>query len=146
MKLWLIGTGMFIAGFVVYTLFGMQILITKKCAMKLYRAMCNDYEFWYPESCKSYLTGVRRRNTILLLIVSAVVVVFVPLAGVIGFLLGLLFARIVGGGKAGLTDDNVKETLSIFLRFVKPEKSDEFADLFMDVVLMVRANSMLGFS
>ncbi len=146
MKLWLIGGGMLIAGFVFYTIFGLQILIIKKCAMKLYTPICNDHEFWYPESCRSYLKGVRRRNTALLLIVSAVVVVFAPLIGVVNFFLGLLFARIANGRKAGLTDDNIKETLSIFLRFVKPEKAEEFTDLFVDVVRMVRANSMLGFS
>ena len=145
MKLWLIGAGMLVAGYIVYSIFGFQLLILKKCAMKLYTAIRNEHEFWFPDACKSYLNKVRRRNTAIIIIVLVVSLIFVPLIGVLGFVLGILLARILNGARAGLTDDNVNETLRIFLRFVKPGKAEEFADLFVDVVDMLRVNERLGF-
>ena len=146
MKLYLISGGMFFLGLIIHAIFGMQILIIKKCSMKLYDAICHDYEFWYPEPCRKYLNSVKRKNTILILVLIALSFAFVPSIGFISFVVGLLFARLTSGRKAGLTDANVEETIKIFARFAKPGKAEEFEELLCDVVAMVRTNSLFGFS
>ena len=146
MKLYLISGGMFFLGLIIHAIFGMQILIIKKCSMKLYDAICHDYEFWYPESCRKYLNSVKRKNTILILVLIVLSFAFIPSIGFISFVAGLLLARLTSGRKAGLTDANVEETIKIFVRFVNPGKAEEFEELLYDVVAMVRTNSLFGFS
>ena len=92
------------------------------------------------------MNGVKRRNTILILVLVALVFAFIPSIGFLGFVAGLLIARITSGGKAGLTDANVEETIKIFVRFAKPGKIEEFEELLYDLVVMVRTNSLFGLS
>ena len=142
MKLFLWLSGMTIVGFIVYSMFGMQVRIINNCAMKLYLMICNDTEYWYPESCKSYFKKVKRRNRVLILLLALLVLFFVPLIGAIGFGIGFCVAWITTRKFTGLTEDNIRETIKIFMRFVKPGKEDEFEEGLATVAMQAKMESI----
>lgn len=121
---WLIG--MWIVGSLIYNFIGMQISITKRCALKLYSMVCDDTEYWYADSCRKYFKKVIRADTILILFISFLVLQFIPLIGAIGFFAGYFLKLLSTRRATGVTDPNIDECIKIFLRFAKPGKELEF--------------------
>lgn len=126
MFLWL--AGMFFVGRFVYTIFGMQIGIVNNCAMKVHYMIRNDTEFFYSDACLRYLKKVKNRNRIIILVITAVVLFFIPLIGVIGFVIGYLFRKLTTSHLTGVNDNNLADTTKIFLQFSKPGMEEEFAE------------------
>lgn len=126
MVLWFVG--MWLVGKYVYTIFGMQISITNRCAMKLYAMIANDHEFWYAESCKRYLDKIKRKNRMIIVVASVLVFAFVPLIGAAGFFLGLFLAWLFGKKHTGINQNNLDDTIKIFMQFAKPGMEDEMRD------------------
>lgn len=123
---WLIG--MWIVGGIVYTFLGMQISIMRRCAMKLYSMIRNDTEYWYSDACHRYMKKVIRNNTIIILVISFIVLQFIPLIGTIGFFAGYFVKWLFTKGAAGPSDQNLEETITIFMRFAKPGMEEKFRE------------------
>ena len=126
MFLWL--AGMWLVGSFVYSIFGTQISIINRCSMKMYSMICNDTDYWYSNSCKRYMSNVKRKNRIIILVVSVLVVCFAPLIGACGFFIGLVLKWFFSGNATGINQNNIDETKAIFLRFAKPGMEEEFKD------------------
>lgn len=123
---WLIG--MWIVGGFIYTFLGMQISITKRCALKLYSMVCNDTDYWYAEACHKYFKKVIRTNTIIIFVVWLLVLQFIPLIGAIGFSVGYLLKWLSTRNVTGISNTNLEESIAIFLRFAKPGLEAEFEE------------------
>lgn len=121
---WLVG--MWIVGGFLYTFLGIQISIMRRCAMKLYSMVGNDTEYWYSDSGHKYIKKVIRNNTIIILIVSFLVLQFIPLIGAVGFFAGYFVKWLFTKGAAGPNDQNLNETIEIFMQFAKPGMEEDF--------------------
>ena len=126
MFLWL--AGMFIVGSFVYTIFGMQIGIINNCAMKMYSMIRNDTDFFYSDACLKYLQKVKRRNRIIILLITAAVLFFVPLIGFVGFLIGYFFRKLMVHRATGINEGNISDSINIFVQFAKPGMEEEMRD------------------
>lgn len=120
--------GMCLVGNFVYSIFGTQISIINRCSRKLFDMIKNDHEYWFSDSCGKYLKSVVRKNRIIIIAISAVVILFVPKIGVLGYLIGLILAWIIGGKRTGINHENIEDTIAIFARFARPGMEEEFKE------------------
>ena len=125
MILWF--AGMWLASSFINSIFGMQISITKKCALKIY-TLLEDSPNMYSKACIKYWKGVIRKNRIILLIIAALVVYFVPAIGVAGYFFGWLWKCILSRGASGLSENNVLDSAKVFRRFAKPGCEEVFEE------------------
>lgn len=123
---WILGMG--IIGKILYGIFGTQISIINHCSRKLFDMVKNEYDYWSPDSCDKYLKSVVQKNRIIVAVIFVVVILFAPFAGVLGFLLGYGLTLIASRKQVGVNKDNLTETISIFARFAKPDKQNEFVE------------------
>lgn len=121
-------SGLWVVGKLVYAFFGTQISITTRCARKLFDMVKNDHEYWFPDSCDKYLKSVVRKNRIIIAVAFIVVILFLPMAGAVGFILGYVITVLTSRKQTGVSEDNLKESIAIFLRFARPNMRDEFAE------------------
>jgi glucose dehydrogenase len=142
-KMWIWLIGMFIAGGFLYSIFGLQILITKNCALKLHALLASNAENWYPEACLNYWKKVIRSNTVILLIASSAVVLLVPLIGAIGFFAGMLLKRITAASASRATMQNLEDSAMAFAKFAKPGKEDAFTEEIFHAAYALSQNPVL---
>lgn len=138
--LWL--AGMFFVGGIVFSMFGLQIRITNNCAMKLYSLVKTSTEVWYPDACLLYFKKVKRRNRVIIFIMFALALFFVPLAGFVGLVIGYFFKMLTTSGKTGLNDNNLSDCVDIFVRFAKPDFENDFEAVLIDAVCSLKNNSI----
>lgn len=124
--------GMFFAGKIFYSLFGIQYWITKNCAEKLFRMLQNETALWYPEPCRRYLKKLKRIQCALFIVISALVVFFIPLIGLLGYLVGYLLTWITTLGRTGPNATNLQESGAILLKFCKTGRETDFAEALME--------------
>ena len=124
MVLWFAGMW-FVSGFV-YSFCGMQIYITKNCALKLYTLLSSNTENWYAEACKKYWKRVIRKNRIILFILAVLVIRFVPLIGTVGYFLGYIWKMFFYRPATGPIEGNLKDSAQMFRRFAKPGCEEAF--------------------
>ena len=142
MGLWFVG--MWIVGGFIYTLFGMQITITNKCAMKLYTMLKNETAVWYPDACLLYFKKVKRRNSIIIAIVFTAACFFIPLIGLIGFAVGFVLKRLTTARTTGMTDTNLNESAIIFQRFAKPGMEDQFEETIFQAIHRMQSDGIFN--
>lgn len=128
MKMILWFAGMFFVGRFVYTIFGMQIGIIKNCAMKVHYMIRNDTEFFYSDACLRYLNKIKRRNRIIILAITTLILLFIPLIGFVGFVVGYLIRKLMTVRLTGINENNLADTTEIFLQFAKPGMEENFAE------------------
>lgn len=126
MILWF--AGMFFVGRFVYTIFGMQIGIVKNCAMKVHYMIRNDTEYFYSDACLRYLKNIKRKNRIIILVIAALILFFIPLIGFCGFVAGYLLRKFMTGHLTGINDNNLADTTEIFLQFAKPGMESDLSE------------------
>lgn len=127
LKTFLWFAGMWFASSIVHSIFGLQISITKRCALKIL-TLLSDSQNMYSEACKKYWKGIIRKNRIILLIIAALVICFVPTDGVGGYFAGWLWKCIFSRGASGLTENNILDSAATFRRFAKPGCEEAFEE------------------
>ena len=137
--------GMWILGNFLYSLFGMQISISKQCAMKLCSLLSSNPQNWYPDACRKYWNGVIWKNRIILWVIATIVVCFAPLIGVIGYLVGIACKWLFTRGSVGLTENNIQDCIRIFVRFAKPGQEEAFANDFAQALDALAQNQMMRY-
>ena len=142
LKIYLWLAGMFFVGGIVFSMFGLQISITNNCAMKLYSLVKASTEVWYPDACLLYFKKVKRRNRVIIFILFALALFFVPLAGFVGLVIGYFFKMLTAAGKTGLNDNNLSDCVNIFVRFAKPGFENDFEAVLIDAVCSIKNNSI----
>lgn len=115
--------GMWGAGMLVYSLFGLQIAIMGRCGRRLYYALYKERDNWDAEACRKYMGNVRRINWIIIIAVTVLIYFFAG-NGYKGFCCGLLFGWLISGGKTCCNAANVGDACKVFLRFAKFGKED----------------------
>ena len=126
MLFWLFG--MWIIGGIVYTTFGMQIVITKRCALKIFDLLKEDAQNWYASACKKYWKKIILRNRLIITIITCLLFWFLPGIGFIGFLAGSFTKWLFTLSKTGLDENNINDSCAVFVRYIKPGKEEEFSD------------------
>lgn len=126
MILWF--AGMFFVGRFVYTIFGMQIGIVKNCAMKVHYMIRNDTEYFYSDACLQYLKKIKRKNRIIIIVIAALILFFIPLIGFCGFVAGYIIRKLTTSRLTGINDNNLADTTEIFLQFAKPGMESELSE------------------
>lgn len=140
MFLWF--AGFWIASSFIHSVFGLQISITKKCALKIYTLLCDSPNL-YSEACKKYWKGVIRKNRIILLFITILVVCFAPFIGVCGYFAGWIWRKIFSAGISGLTENNLLDSAEIFRKFAKPGCEEAFEKDLVDAVFALTNHSIL---
>lgn len=126
MYLWLFG--MWFIGGLVYTFFGMQIVITKRCALKIFDLLKDETQNWYAEACRKYWKKVIRRNQLIITVITIVLFFLIPGIGFLGFLIGSFTKWLFTLSKTGINKNNVDDSCAIFIRYMKPNREDEFTE------------------
>lgn len=124
--------GMWMGGSFVMSMFGSQIRIVNACTKKLIRRWIYP-ELLYIDALSKYLNSVIIKNVIIITIITALIVLFVPSIGIYSYFLGMFITWITSIGAVGLTPDNIEESFSVFQRYVKPNAEGDSAEL-LDVV------------
>ena len=137
---WMIG--MALAGSFIYSLFGIQISIMKNCAKKLFCLLRTETDMWYPDACEKYMNKVIWRNRIILLVIFGIILWFVPLIGVVGYVLGYMLKLVLTKSKTGPIRDNLFDSARIFERFAKPGSEEKFADALMEAIEKMLSDSI----
>lgn len=137
---WLVG--MWFIGGIFYAFIGMQISIMKRCSRKLYLMVKDELDYWYADACRRYMKKVIRTDTIIILIVSFLVLQFIPLIGAIGFFAGFFLKWLFNKGAAGPNDQNIAETIAIFVRFAKTGKEEDFKEILIQAAWKLKNESL----
>lgn len=135
--------GMWFVSSFVHSIFGMQISITKKCALKIL-TLLSDSPNMYWDACKKYWKGVIRKNRIILLILAILVIYFVPANGVYGYLAGWIWKCIFARGASGLNENNLLDSAEIFRQFAKPGCESALEEELTNAVVALVNNPMLS--
>lgn len=141
MYLWL--AGMWLVGSFVYSMFGLQITITKRCALKLQDLLKSDPKNWYPDACEKYWKGVIRKNRIIMFAIGAAVFFLVPGIGVIGYFVGIALKWLTTLSAAGPNENNLLDCEPIFSRYAKPGCEQGFTADFFNAAAMLINNKHL---
>ena len=136
--------GMFFAGKLFYSIFGIQYWITKNCAEKLYRMLQYETSLWYPEPCRRYLKKLKRTQVILFVVVTALVLCFVPLIGVLGYFAGYFIAFIFSLGKTGTNEANLGESCEILHKFAKDGCDASFTEALFSAAAKLMKNPYMN--
>lgn len=123
--------GMWFCGSLVMSLFGSQVRITRKCAKKILNRFAEIEgmdDYWDITPCRRYLNSVIVKNGLIVAAISAIVLVLVPVIGVTFYFVGIILSWITSISATGITQQNVDDTTSIFLRFTKPDKVADMTD------------------
>ena len=134
--------GMWFVGGMFYALIGMQGSIMRRCSKKLFLMVQNDTEYWYPDACRRYIKKVIRTNVIIILVVFFLVLQFIPLIGAIGFFAGYFLKWLFNKGKAGPNDQNLAETIAIFVRFAKTGTEENFKEILIQAAWKLKNESL----
>lgn len=134
--------GAFLVGNFIYSIFGMQIGITKKCALKFFTLVKNDSELWYPDACFLYLKKIMRRNRLIITAIFLVSLFAIPLAGSLGLFIGYFFKMLTTSRRCGINGNNLSDCVQIFQRFSKQGKEDEFSLLLEDAATSLQTNNI----
>lgn len=126
MYFWLVG--MWIVGCFVYTIFGMQIVITKRCALKIFDLLKDDTQSWYASACKKYWKKIIRRNRAIITIITVALFCFIPGIGFLGFLIGSFTQWLFTLSKTGINKNNIDDSCEVFVRYMKPDREEEFVE------------------
>lgn len=137
---WLLG--MWFVGGLLYAIIGMQASIMRRCAKKLYLMVKSETEYWYAEACNRYMKKVIRTVTIIILVASFLVLQFIPLIGAMGFFAGFFLKWLFNKGAAGPNDQNIAETIAIFLRFAKPGMEEDFREVLLQAAWKLKNESL----
>ena len=135
--------GLWFVGNLVCGMLVTQVLIILRCAKKLHRKIRNDQEYWDPAACNRYLNRTVIIDSIITIAVSALVVWLVPAWGIYGYFIGVAFTLLLGLKSTGVNKDNAEESCKIFLRFAKPGKQEEMAELLPMLVDLAIFEAML---
>ena len=146
LKLYLWLVGMWLVGGFVYSIFGLQIAITKNCAYKLLDLLKSDSKNWYPDACKKYWSGIIRKNRIIMWVIAIALFVFIPGIGMIGYLTGLATKWLTTRSKTGTNTDNIEESIKIFMQFAKPECKSEFETDIMRAITALTTNNLMKYT
>ena len=122
-KFYLLFAGMWLVGGFIYSTFGTQIAIMRKCGKRLYYALYKERDSWDAEACRKYMERVKIRCLLIIAIATGLVY---WLAGNCfwGYVCGMGFTWLLSRGATGCSATNVVEACKIFLRFAKFGKED----------------------
>lgn len=122
-KFYLLFAGMWLVGGFIYSTFGTQIAIMRKCGKRLYYALYKERDSWDAEACRKYMERVKIRCLIIIAVASGLVY---WLAGNCfwGYVCGVGFTWLISRGATGCSAANVGEACKLFLRFAKFGKED----------------------
>lgn len=122
-KFYLLFAGMWLVGGFIYSTFGTQIAIMRKCGKRLYYALYKERDSWDAEACRKYMERVNIRCLIIIVIATGLVY---WLAGNCfwGYVCGVGFTWLISRGATGCSAANVGEACKLFLRFAKFGKED----------------------
>jgi hypothetical protein len=102
----------------------------------------DELDYWYADACRRYMKKVIRTDTIIILIVSFLVLQFIPLIGAIGFFAGFFLKWLFNKGAAGPNDQNIAETIAIFVRFAKTGKEEDFKEILIQAAWKLKNESL----
>ena len=140
MALWFVG--MWIVSGFVYTIFGMQIGISKNCALKLQAMMTADSKLWYPDACLLYFRKIIRRNRMIVAILFALVLFFIPVIGFIGFAAGYFWKMLRFSGQTRFNENNLSECVEIFMQFAKPGMEEQLRAALRQAIHSMTGNTI----
>lgn len=140
MYLWLIG--MWFVGGLIYTVFGLQIAITKNCSYKLLSLLKSSPQNWYPDACEKYWKSVVRKNRIIMWVIAIALSVLIPGIGFIGYLVGIATKWLFTMSQTGPNENNISDCVGIFSRFAKPGLEYEFEDDLYRAISVLSSNRM----
>ena len=132
-KFYLLFAGMWLVGGFIYSTFGTQIAIMRKCGKRLYYALYKERDSWDAEACRKYMERVKIRCLIIIVIATGLVY---WLAGNCfwGYVCGVGFTWLISRGATGCSATNVGEACKIFLRFAKFGKEDSVKALMEEIL------------
>lgn len=139
--LWFIG--LWICSVFVIATFGSQVGIILRCTKKMLARIKNDDEFWDSAACNRYLNKTIAINVIIIIVATAAVVWLVPVVGICGYFIGVVFNLLLNLKSMGINEDNAYESCRIFLRFAKPGMEMEMAELLPMLAKQVVYEKML---
>lgn len=122
-KFYLLFGGMWLVGIFIYSTFGTQIAIMRRCGKRLYYALYKERDSWDAEACRKYMERVKIRCLIIIAIATGLVY---WLAGNCfwGYVCGVGFTWLISRGATECSATNVGEACKLFLRFAKFGKED----------------------
>ena len=115
-------------GSFVLSTFGSQIRIINACTKKLVKSYLSD-DLFDIEAINKYLNSVIIKNSIIIVVISAIVFFILPRIGVIFYLLGILFTWLTSMGAVGINTNNIEESISIFKRYIKKDFEEDVDDI-----------------
>lgn len=132
-KFYLLFAGMWLVGGFIYSTFGTQIAIMRKCGKRLYYALYKERDSWDAEACRKYMERVKIRCLVIIAIATGLVY---WLAGNCfwGYVCGMGFTWLISRGATGCSATNVGEACKIFLRFAKFGKEDSVKALMAEIL------------
>lgn len=132
-KFYLLFGGMWLVGIFIYSTFGTQIAIMRKCGKRLYYALYKERDSWDAEACRKYMERIKIRCLIIIVIATGLVY---WLAGNCfwGYVCGVGFTWLISRGATGCSATNVGEACKIFLRFAKFGKEDSVKALMEEIL------------
>ena len=132
-KFYLLFAGMWLVGGFIYSTFGTQIAIMRKCGKRLYYALYKERDSWDAEACRKYMERVKIRCLLIIAIATGLVY---WLAGNCfwGYVCGMGFTWLISRGATGCSATNVGEACKIFLRFAKFGKEDSVKALMEEIL------------
>lgn len=132
-KFYLLFAGMWLVGGFIYSTFGTQIAIMRKCGKRLYYALYKERDSWDAEACRKYMERVKIRCLVIIAIATGLVY---WLAGNCfwGYVCGMGFTWLISRGATGCSATNVGEACKIFLRFAKFGKEDSVKALMEEIL------------
>lgn len=132
-KFYLLFAGMWLVGGFIYSTFGTQIAIMRKCGKRLCYALYKERDSWDAEACRKYMERVKIRCLVIIAIATGLVY---WLAGNCfwGYVCGMGFTWLISRGATGCSATNVGEACKIFLRFAKFGKEDSVKALMAEIL------------